>query len=113
MNEIDCLNRTKTALDQDDHERLRGPPPLEEEPKEPGTREARRHTLTTKARVLARRVGLKRTSINTDQGKGTPFAYTEDVDSSPLADETSKNSENRHDSEVYFQKQSTTSLYYY
>ncbi|KIM76011.1 hypothetical protein PILCRDRAFT_13200 [Piloderma croceum F 1598] len=52
-NEIDCLNRTKTALDQDDLERLRGPPPLEEEPKEPGTREARRHTLTTKATVLA------------------------------------------------------------
>jgi len=44
---------------------------------------------------LARRVGLERTSINTDQGKGTPFAYTEDVDSSPLADETSKNSEDR------------------
>ncbi|KIM88083.1 hypothetical protein PILCRDRAFT_3140 [Piloderma croceum F 1598] len=36
-NEIDCLNRTKTALDQDGHEQLRGPPPLEEEPKEPGT----------------------------------------------------------------------------
>ncbi|KIM82140.1 hypothetical protein PILCRDRAFT_8000 [Piloderma croceum F 1598] len=94
-NEIDYLNRTKTALDQDDHKRLRGPPSLEEEPKEPGTREARRHTLTTKATVLARRVGLKRTSINTDQGKGTPFAYTEDVDSSPQADETSKNSEAR------------------
>ncbi|KIM74088.1 hypothetical protein PILCRDRAFT_14732 [Piloderma croceum F 1598] len=94
-NEIDCLNRTKTALDQDDHEQLRGPPPLEEEPKEPGTREARRHTLTTKATVLVRRVGLERTSINTDQGKGTPFAYTEDMDSSPLADETSKNSEAR------------------
>ncbi|KIM79773.1 hypothetical protein PILCRDRAFT_9967 [Piloderma croceum F 1598] len=94
-NEIDCLNRTKTALDQDDLEQLRGPPPLEEEPKEPGTREARRHTLTTKATVLARHVGLERTSINTDQGKGTPFAYTEDVDSSPLADETLKNSENR------------------
>ncbi|KIM73808.1 hypothetical protein PILCRDRAFT_14944, partial [Piloderma croceum F 1598] len=94
-NEINCPNRTKTALDQDDHEQLRGPPPLEEEPKEPGTREARRHTLMTKATVLARRVGLERTSINTDQGKGTPFAYTEDVDSSPLADETSKNSEAR------------------
>ncbi|KIM71955.1 hypothetical protein PILCRDRAFT_16579 [Piloderma croceum F 1598] len=94
-NEINCLNRTKTALDRDDHERLRGPPPLEEEPKEPGTREARRHTLMTKATVLARRVGLERTSINTDQGKGTPFAYTEDVDSSPLEDETSKNSEDQ------------------
>ncbi|KIM73587.1 hypothetical protein PILCRDRAFT_15096 [Piloderma croceum F 1598] len=49
----------------------------------------------TKATVLARHVGLKRMSINTDQGKGTPFAYTEDVDSSPLADETLKNSEAR------------------
>ncbi|KIM82139.1 hypothetical protein PILCRDRAFT_7999 [Piloderma croceum F 1598] len=45
--------------------------------------------------LLAQRVGLERTSINTDQGKGTPFAYTKDVDSSPLADETLKNSEAR------------------
>jgi hypothetical protein len=92
-NEIDCLNRTKSAHET---KQLRGPSPLEEEPKEPGNQEETRDTLTTKAAVLARQAGLKGTSINKDQslGKGTPFAQTGDVNSS-LQDETPKSSVDR------------------
>ena len=53
------------------------------------------HSTWTKAMALAPRIGLERTSITKDLGEGAPSAFTEDANSSMLADETSKDSRDR------------------
>ena len=86
---IEIPIKTKSA-----HEQPQGPGPsqIEEEPKEPGNnRENNGDSNLTKAMAPALHIGLKRMSITKDLREGIPSALTiEDVNSSLLADESSK-----------------------
>ncbi|KIM81540.1 hypothetical protein PILCRDRAFT_8599, partial [Piloderma croceum F 1598] len=93
LNTIDFPTSTKPAPAETNRRtnehKPQGPSPLEEEPKEPGTLEDALPSEKTKAMALALHIGLERTSITKDLVEGIPSTFTEDANSSQLADETS------------------------
>ncbi|KIM71964.1 hypothetical protein PILCRDRAFT_16567 [Piloderma croceum F 1598] len=93
LNTIDFPTSTKSAPTETNcrtnEHKPQGPLPLEEEPKEPGILEDALPSEKTKAMALALHIGLKRTSITKDLVEGIPSTFTEDANSSQLADETS------------------------